>query len=546
MASAGFYWQGFYSTAFFALIDTLGTILVGILMLILLVHTIQVFFIEPKRFAKEDAIVRRNSAKLEFESKFRHGQKVQNMQDDKIGSKLAIGSATPTATTATPTRSRNPSLNNINLDKINIHMVSNLSNNMNINPNVNNASIQFNDNMRVKTLSHSNASSVNNIYSSINMSNLDRELAFRPDINIDHDHDNVNNINGDVNQIDIIDDNNDNHDNIENNDNNDTDNIKEIEIVNNPIIIDDDHDHGDDKRQSVVSLQFVQSKVLTHASYKDDNKIQSDQDNDCNAIATETKNDHYNHISKISKGNYNIAIDNNWNSSNSNNSKLVQRNSADKNSNYNQGDHDHDNRNHKHMYNDNCGNGSTPANLTTMSKKLVSRLEHSLKKEKYNKIMKIAIVNKLLFIFSLIFTIMYCSCAFSTLVAVIGFDIESLSCGDRATVLFLYGFQRSCLALYWVSRLYYSFRNTIYEMNDKLLNLFVACSLIGYNGGACFYVYTAYTTQITDTNGEYLKGFHCDFNQILRAFVICALFDVCWNIFLGILFIRKLYHVCNI
>ena len=89
--------------------------------------------------------------------------------------------------------------------------------------------------------------------------------------------------------------------------------------------------------------------------------------------------------------------------------------------------------------------------------------------------------------------------------------------------------------LFFILRLYHTFVNTIFEINDLFIRFFVLITVIVYNGASIWYVIVAYETQ---------DGIYCNTPVLAAPTVTVVLIDVAWNLFLGIYFQGKLREVC--
>ena len=160
------------------------------------------------------------------------------------------------------------------------------------------------------------------------------------------------------------------------------------------------------------------------------------------------------------------------------------------------------------------------------------------KQSKIEKISKIRNISKLLLLSSLTWSVCYGIMAVCFVFIHLFFNLTPVSCGNRSTMTFLYGFQRTSLMLFFISRLHHSFTNTIFEIQSLFIKLFVVITIVGYNGASVWYVMTAYASQ--DENSH-----ECNTTTLAVPAISVVLIDVCWNMFLGLYFQRKLKEVCT-
>lgn len=149
-------------------------------------------------------------------------------------------------------------------------------------------------------------------------------------------------------------------------------------------------------------------------------------------------------------------------------------------------------------------------------------------------ISKIAGSSKALLFSSLTWSILYSLLAFIIIFLHLFFYIRIFSCGDRASLAILYGFQRMSLMLFFVSRLHNTFKDTIFRIKKLFIINFVIITVLFYNSAPIWYVYTAYTT---------MNGYDCNTKALVLPTMSSALIDGMWNLFLSIYFQIKLKEV---
>ena len=171
-------------------------------------------------------------------------------------------------------------------------------------------------------------------------------------------------------------------------------------------------------------------------------------------------------------------------------------------------------------------------------------LREMLFKNKINKttpksaqISKIRKTSKLLLLSSLMWSICYGAMAVSFVFLHLFLDLTPINCGDRSIGSIFYAFQRTSLMLFFISRLHYTFANTIFEIKRLYIKLFVVITFIVYNGAAIWYVIASHETE---------KGVYCKTIALAAPTITVSVIDVTWNLFLGIYFQRKLKEVLYI
>ena len=153
---------------------------------------------------------------------------------------------------------------------------------------------------------------------------------------------------------------------------------------------------------------------------------------------------------------------------------------------------------------------------------------------KIDQISNIRNMSKLLLLSSLIWGIFYGIMAVSFVFMHLFLNFTPMNCANRSIVTIFQAFQRISLMLFFISRLHYTFVDTIFEIHSLYIKLFVIITVIFYNGASVWYVVTAYQTQ---------NGIDCDIPPLLAPSVSIVLIDVAWNLFLGIYFQQKLREV---
>ena len=167
--------------------------------------------------------------------------------------------------------------------------------------------------------------------------------------------------------------------------------------------------------------------------------------------------------------------------------------------------------------------------------KNINMIKYSSQKIKVGKIEKVNWVNKYLFMSSIICSMFYTFFSFFSISLIVIFDKRVLSCGDRSMLSIFYGFQRISLMFFFISRLHFSFADSIYHIDKRFIVLFVVLTMVTYNSINVWYVYMAYSTQ---------NGFECNGNQTYFPLILGVATDVVWNVFLGSYFMYKLRQVC--
>ena len=191
------------------------------------------------------------------------------------------------------------------------------------------------------------------------------------------------------------------------------------------------------------------------------------------------------------------------------------------------------------------GHGNSVGNMSmSFSSNTIDVVKLELERKQKSKVQRrkaikrTHIVSKLLLISSLIFSIIVLFYSLIAAILILFFNIKNLGCGDRAIIAIFYSLQRFSLTLFFISRLFLSFRGSVLEIKLCFILFFSITSFLTYILTGIYYVYTAYVEGSSGNNGYY-----CNVSKLVLPLGVAYIVDVLWTIFLSAIFFYKIKQV---
>lgn len=166
------------------------------------------------------------------------------------------------------------------------------------------------------------------------------------------------------------------------------------------------------------------------------------------------------------------------------------------------------------------------------------RKEHKKQKEiKIKSILRITWYNKVLLLSSLFWSNVQMYTYIFFIISICMFNNINYTCADRGFPVIFYALQRFSLMSFFVLRLYFSFKESVFKMHLWWVYVLLSFLFITYFGGALYYVIAAYITSN--------DSFSCEMSVLIVPIAITVVIDILWNLFLGLYFLYKLKQVCT-